>query len=59
MGKINISFRMMVTSWGKKGRRVLLERAPQWASAVFIMLTFLKLGGEYIDVDSINLYTFV
>lgn len=58
LGKVNTSSRMVVTSQGKKGRGILLGRAPQWASTV-CNVVFLKLGGGYMDVYSSILYTFV
>lgn len=51
LGKINTSFRMVVTSQGEKGRGILLGRAPQWASTVCDVI-FLKQGGGYMDVYS-------
>lgn len=50
--KVNNSFRMVVTSWGSKGRGILLEKTPQWLNYI-CNVTFLKLGGGYVDVDRV------
>ena len=41
-GKINTTFRMVATPWGKKRMVILLGRDPQWASTVFVILHFLS-----------------